>query len=280
MRSGGRGLELFSLGKRELFADADLNIEDLYLLESFQIEYLPDCIPERELALVLWAHPSIHRFLRIKCPEVSRFLDAAKERYPPSTDRSDLEKAEDVVVWTIADLIVYNKCPDVYDGLEFHGWDFAEVTGLTPLDGKVVVDVGSGTGRVALEAAAEADTVFAVEPVGRLRRFLREKATSRGCGNVHVIDGFGHSIPLPDGFADVVITSHSIGWNLERELAEIERIASSGGHIIHCPGMIESSKNRREEERHERLTSLEWGYEWGRYRDADGWKRKYWKRLP
>lgn len=264
---------------RKLFAGADLHIEDLYLLESFQIEYLPGWVPERELALVLRAHPLIDLFLRTKSPAVFGFLDATKTRYPPSADRSDLTRAEDVVVWTIADLIVYNKCPDLYDGLGFHGWDFAEVTSVTPLGGKVVVDVGAGTGRVALEAAATADTVFAVEPVARLRQFIREKAAHEGRRNVHVLDGFGHAIPLPDGFADVVITSHALGWRLEEELAEFERVAAPGGYIIHCPGTAENPSNKSETEQHERLLSPEWGYKFARYREGDGWKRKYWKRL-
>ena len=217
---------------RKLFAGADLHIEDLYLLESFQIEYLPGWVPERELALVLWAHPLIDRFLRTKSPAVSGFLDATKTRYPPAADRSDLARAEDVVVWTIADMIVYNKCPELYDGLGFHGWDFAEVTSITPLDGKVVVDVGAGTGRVALEAATTAHTVFAVEPVARLRQFIREKTANQGRRNVHVLDGLGHAIPLPDGFADVVITSHALGWSLEEELAEFERVAMPGMVVL------------------------------------------------
>ena len=178
------------------------------------------------------------------------------------------------------DLIVYNKCPELYGGLEFHGWDFAEVTSIMPLFGKVVVEVGGGTGRVALEAAATADTVFAVEPVARLRQFIREKAAQQGLCNVHVLDGFGHNIPLPDGFADVVITSHALGWRLEEELEEFERVAAPGGCIIHCPGTAENPNNKSEEEHHERLVSPEWGYEFSRYREADGWKRKYWKHLP
>ena len=155
---------------RRLFADVDLDFEDLFLLESFQINYLPGWVPERELALVLWAHPSIYRFLRNKNPEVSRFLDATKARYPPAADQSDIDRAEDVLVWTIADLIVYNKCPDVYDGLEFHGWDFTEVTGITPLADKVVVDVGSGTGRVAPAVHSRKGNIQRVPECPRYRR--------------------------------------------------------------------------------------------------------------
>ena len=179
---------------KKLFAGANLHIEDFYLLESFQIEYFPGWLPESELASVLWTHPSIYRFLRTKSPATSRLLEAIKDRHPPAANRSDLARAEDVVVWTIADLIVYNKCPEVYDRLEFHNWDFAEVTSITPLDGKVIVDVGAGTGRVALESAMTAET-------------------------------------------------------------------------------------KGEEEQHKRLIAPEWGYEFVRYREEDGWKRKYWKRL-
>lgn len=173
-----------------------------------------------------------------------------------------------------------HQMPDLYDGLEFHGWDFAEVTSITPLVGKVVVEVGAGTGRLALEAAVTADTVFAVEPVARLRQFTREKAAQQGLCNVHVLDDLGHAIPLPDGFADVVITSHALGLRLEEELEEFERVAMTGGYIIHCPGTAETPHDKSENEQHERLVSLEWGYEFSRYREADGWKRKYWKHLP
>ncbi len=264
---------------RKLFDGADLHIEDLYLLESFQIEYLQGWVPERELALVLWAHPRIDRFLREKSPDVSRFLDDVNERFGPAADEADLVDAEDTIVWTIADLLVYHRCPELYDRLPFHGWDFAEVTKITPLDDKVVVDVGAGTGRVALEAATLADTVVAVEPVGRLREFIRDKTALRGLDNVRVVEGFCHSIPLPDSFADVVITSHALGWRLEAELREFERVVKPGGYVIHCPGTAENPHNKGEVEQHERLMSPEWGYEFARYRPSDGWKRKYWKRV-
>lgn len=264
---------------RKLFSGADLHIEDLYLLESFQVEYLHGWVPERELASVLWAHPPIDRFLRAKSPRVTRFLDDVKERFGPASGESDLVKAEDAVAWTIADLLVYNKCPELYDRLPFHGWDFGEVTSIAPLDEKEVVDVGAGTGRVALEAAAMANTVVAVEPVGRLREFMRDKAVRSGLDNVRVVEGFCHSIPLPDSSADVVITSHALGWRLEDELREFERVAKPGGYVIHCPGTAENPHDKSEVEQHERLISPRWGYEFARYRPTDGWKRKYWKRV-
>ena len=197
---------------------------------------------------MLRAHPSIDRFLRTKSPAVCRFLDDVKARHGPAVDLSDVANAEDVIVWTIADLLVYNKCPEVYDGLEFHGWDFAEATNITPLEDKVVVDVGAGTGRVALEAATMADIVYAVEPVARLRRFIRERAARNRLGNVYVVHGFCHSIPLPDACADVVITSHALGWRLEDELREFERVATPGGYVIHCPGTAEDPHDKSEVE--------------------------------
>ena len=119
-----------------------------------------------------------------------------------------------------------------------------------------------------------ADRVFAVEPVTRLRHFIREKADTAGLNNVFVIDGFLNAIPLPDDWAEVLITSHALGWRLEDELREFERVVKEGGCIIHCPGTAETVA---EEDHHSRLISSDWGYEYSRYKEADGWKRKYWK---
>ena len=159
---------------------------------------------------------------------------------------------------------------------DFHNWDFAEVTEITSLQDKVVVDAGAGTGRVALEAAQTAAVVFAVEPVGRLRQFIRQKAHQAQLQNVHVLDGFNHAIPLPAAWVDVLITSHALGWDLEAELADFEGVVKAGGFIVHCPG---TADNASEEEQHKRLISADWNYEFSRYKESDGWKRKYWKQL-
>jgi hypothetical protein len=260
---------------RRMFRDATLEIEDLFLLESFQIALLPGWVPERELAVVLAARPEIARFFVARCPEVAGFVEPLIERSPAATDAGYVAACGDEVVWTIADLLVYNKCPEVYDRLPFHGWDFAEITSLVDLTGKTVIDCGAGTGRVALEAAETAASVFAVEPVSRLRQFIRMQARQRGLRNVYVVDGFADCLPFPNSFADVVITSHALGWRLPEELRELERAVRSPGAIIHCPGTAVGV----EDDQHAALIGAPWAYEFSEYDEADGRKRKYWKHI-
>ncbi|UCH42856.1 MAG: class I SAM-dependent methyltransferase [Dehalococcoidales bacterium] len=261
---------------KRMFKGAYLEVEDLFLLESFQIGYLPGVVPERELAVVLHEHPAIKHYLVKRNPSVAGFIEGALAKYKPAGNQQELADCSDKLLWTIADLLIYHKCPEVYDSLDFHNWDFGEVIMIAPLDGKIVIDGGAGTGRVTLEVARTARHVFAVEPVARLRRFIREKALKDNMNNIFVIDGFLDTIPLPDGFADVLITSHALGWRLEAELSEFERVVRKGGWIIHCPGTAEVA---REEDQHSRLISGVYNYQFSRYRESDGWKRKYWKQL-
>lgn len=260
---------------RKMFREATLEIDDLFLLEAFQIALLPGWVPERETGVVLAARPEIARFFVARCPEVAGFVDALIDKQAGATDAEQLAACGDELVWTIADLLVYNKCPEVYDRLPFHGWDFGEISSIVDLRGKTVIDSGAGTGRVALEAAETAALVFAVEPVSRLRQFIRAKARQKGLRNLYVVDGFADSLPFPDSFADVIITSHALGWRLPDELHEFERVVRSPGVIIHCPGTAVGV----EEEQHAVLIGAPWSYEYSEYDEADGRKRKYWKRV-
>jgi hypothetical protein len=265
-------VELF----KEIFKGVVLEIEDIYLLEPFQIAYLPGWIPEREFAAVLENRPEIRVFLLKKCPEIESFLDRIENKYPAASDKPGYSGSADTVLWTIADMLVYSKCPEVYDSLKFHKWDFSEIISITSLADRIVIDADSGTGRVALEAAEQAKTVYAVEPVSRLRQFIRQKAVLSGISNLFVVDGFLNELPFPDSFADVLITSHALGWKLEDELKEFERVVKEGGSIIHCPGSAvkDTSGNI-----HDVMISREWGYRDFIYDEANGRKRKYWKKI-
>ena len=253
----------------------NLEFGDFYLLDAFQIAYLPGWVPEREFAVALWANPSIEQFLTRKCPSISDFINRIKKENGPAKGENDLTVCIKKVIEACPDILIYNKCPEVYDNLEFHNWDFKEITSIVSLNGKIVLDGGSGTGRVALEAAQYARYVFAMEPVARLRQFIKNKARKAKIGNIYVIDGFLHSIPLPDNYIDVLITSHALGWQLKDELQEFERVVKNGGYIVHCPGT--SCTSPKEEPTHSEI--LKNGYDSDKYKEADGWKRKYWKKV-
>ena len=75
---------------KEIFKDVSLEVEDLYLLESFQINMLPG-IADRDLAVILWAHPSIKRFLIKKCPPVADYIDDIMNQYKPAEDDRELK---------------------------------------------------------------------------------------------------------------------------------------------------------------------------------------------
>ncbi len=261
---------------REMFQGVDLEIEDIYLLERFQIAYLPDRVPQREFAALLWANPSIKRFLITKHPPIANFIEDVLARFGPAANQQELDAYSDKLVWEIADQFIYVKRPDVYDERLNDGWEIDEVTSNVPLEHKVVIDAGAGTGRVAFAAAPSAGLVFAVEPNASLRQFIREKASRTGTTNLFVMDGFLHAIPLPDGFADVLITSRAIGWQLEDELEEIERVVKKGGYAIHLSGYLDDAKDSP---LHTHLISSEQRYTCSRYKDKEGWKRRYWKQV-
>lgn len=74
-----------------------------------------------------------------------------------------------------------------------------------------MLDVGAGSGRLTFAAAEKAAFVYASEPVGTLREFMRDKIAEEGIRNVRVLDGFADSLPFPDDTFDVVMSGHVVG---------------------------------------------------------------------
>jgi len=71
------------------------------------------------------------------------------------------------------------------------------------------------------------------------------------------------------------MTSQAIGWNLEDELREIERVLKPNAWAIHLfkDPDVEAGKKI-----HDSLT-LQWKYECTKYQDTSGWKLKYHKTM-
>ncbi|MCU0503506.1 MAG: class I SAM-dependent methyltransferase [Anaerolineae bacterium] len=253
-----------------------LSFNTLLLFERAQLRWFPGWrwSSEADLALAICANPAVEWYLRHKCPEISTWVDRLLTAHPAGPVGSDeVRRAEVAVLHDLNDLVTYAVDPAVYDAQPFLGWDSRELTSLVDFAGNTVIDVGAGTGRLALAAAGSgAATVFAVEPVANLRRYLKEKASTQRLRNVYPVDGLITDIPFPDGFADVVMGGHVFGDEPEAEYAEVMRVTKPGGTIIFCPG----SNDRDDDGRHKFFVSHD--FRWCRFEEPqDGWKRRYWK---
>jgi len=249
---------------------SELSFNSLLLLERVQLSWFPGWVPEEELAIALRANPTVEWYLRHKCPEISEWLHVVMKR-PAGENRSAAREAEEAVMRKINDLLVYVVDPTIYERQPSLGWDSRELTGLVDFTGKIVIDVGSGTGRLALAVAREASVVYAVEPVGNLRAFIMERARSLEGAEVYAVDGLITALPFHDAFADVTMAGHVFGEVPREEIAEAFRVTRTGGMVIACPG-----NNDDDNETH--AAFLQHGFEWSRFEETgDGMKRKYWR---
>ena len=222
---------------RKRFPDLDPVIDDLLLLECHQIASLPERAPAQQLAAVLHADPRIHRFLITRHPQIEAHLTRLLVQHAPAAS-SLLPGYQEALLWEIADWIVYQRAPDLYEATDTPKPNAAAVTDVASLEGRTVVDAGAGTGTMAFALAPLAATVFAVEPVSTLREYMRHKSKRLGIDHLYPIDGLLHAVPLPTGSVDVVVTRRSIGWRLPDELAEVERVLGSNGVAVHLLGTL------------------------------------------
>lgn len=248
-----------------------LHFNTLLLLERVQLSWFPGFNPPAaEFATALRAHPAVYWYLRHKCPEIVPWLESLLAQNPHNLP--DVRQAEVAVLRRFEDLLVYVHDPAIYDAQPFLDWDSDELLSLVDFQGKTVIDVGAGTGRLTF-LAAEAAAVFAVEPVENLRRYIRGKAQAQELNNIYPVDGLITRIPFPDGFADVTMGGHVFGDEPAREHAEMLRVTRPGGMLILCPG-----NGDQEDAIHAYLVGA--GFAWARFEEPrDGWKRKYWKQV-
>lgn len=257
-----------------LFPDLHPEVDDLYLLESHQIANLPERAPNHELAAVLDAHPHLRRFFVVRHPPIEEFITRLLAEHE-AVDAGELAVCEDNLVWELADWIAYQRDPAGYDAGTGSLGDLTAITNIAPLDNKTVIDAGAGTGRVSFAVAPLARHVYALEPVAALRQFIRTKANRLGIDNVFVLDGFLHAIPLPDGSADMLVTRQAIGWKLDEELLEIERVVKPGGTALHLFAVPYPAPS--DDPLH--LALVGHGYAAGSYQEGTSLNRTYWKRI-
>ena len=103
--------------------------------------------------------------------------------------------------------------------------------------GRVVVDVGAGTGKLTRMLTRTGATVIAVEPLAEMRGQLADNAPL-----AVPFDGTAERMALRDGSADAITVAQAFHWfDGDRALAEFHRVLAPGGKL----GLIWNVRDRR-----------------------------------
>ncbi len=102
--------------------------------------------------------------------------------------------------------------------------------------GERVVDVGSGAGFdsfVAAHAVTGAGAVVGVDMTSEMLAKSRTTVSELGLSHVEFREGFAESLPVEDGWADVVISNGVINLCADKRavFAEIHRVLRPGGSV-------------------------------------------------
>lgn len=105
-----------------------------------------------------------------------------------------------------------------------------------PLAGDRVLDVGAGTGLLALTVAPSVARVTAVDNSPAVCRLLQANATDRAITNVDVVVADARSLPLAGSSIDLALSNYCLHHLSDADklvaLQELARVLSPGGRLV------------------------------------------------
>lgn len=129
-------------------------------------------------------------------------------------------------VWSAGDydrLASYGSAPEAAHLVRFAGVQ----------SGDRVLDVGTGSGLVAITAVLEGAHVSGVDPTPVLLAKAKDNAALAGCHDIEWQEGVAESLPFADGAFDVVLSQYAHMFSPQPEAAasEMLRVLKPGGRI-------------------------------------------------
>jgi SAM-dependent methyltransferase len=105
-----------------------------------------------------------------------------------------------------------------------------------PADGEYVVDVGSGSGldgHIAARAVGDSGYVIGVDMTDAMLNKAQRGIAAASLSNFEMRRGYAESLPISDGWADLVISNGSVNLSPDKSLvfAEMFRVLRPGGRL-------------------------------------------------
>jgi ubiquinone/menaquinone biosynthesis C-methylase UbiE len=135
--------------------------------------------------------------------------------------------------------ILYREYPEVYDefaSVPYHPNKIDILHDKFNLNRKIVIDIGSGSGRSSLGVAKYAEKVIGVEPEKSMRELAQNNTIELQFDNIEYIDGRAEKIPLEDSSVDMVISLTAVMYPpddvIPAFIKEARRVLKPGGTVI------------------------------------------------
>jgi SAM-dependent methyltransferase len=138
--------------------------------------------------------------------------------------RGDMEPAQRLrraLFWPM----VYELEPELWDALSLAEPIHPGVLAALEVEGRKVLEVAAGSGRLTMHLCPRATELICVEPSSGLRRILAGR-----CPSADLRAGYFDSIPVADAWADLTVSCAAIPPDAGI-VVELERVTAPGGVI-------------------------------------------------
>jgi SAM-dependent methyltransferase len=179
---------------------------------------------------------------RFRPEDLSVFTEEESARYLAGIDPRVMSRIhQDSEAWRavcerVAWELLYRLDPDLYDRLTEGETLHPKIMDWLPTRVRTAVELGAGTGRLTVQLAPRCEQLIAVEPAAPLARRLAAKLRSVGVSKVEVLKGFFDALPVPDGWARLVVACSSFTTDPAHGgspgLSEMERVCAEEGLIV------------------------------------------------